>query len=475
VTVARKSRDNPFPAGTVVSDSIAPFANYFGHSFADGKARIDIFKESFSEGQPQRSTMGIRGQFGSGKTHLAFQLADYFTHNTQSRMIYTKIDHVDFLDLYKNAFARKFDEESLKSVVAMHIAKLLRQKSPASGVAEVRGMSLTDIAQKEVDNAVKTNPQYVLDLVTEDLLPVSGLGLELDYQIEDSPSVARDFFKAYSRIKDSNLSKLGVRWIRGEQLTNSEREDLGLDLAAINQPSHAKEAMRFLLEAHRKANIEVLFCVDEFERIAVRGTPQDRAATPGLIKDLAEMFSKTGHIFLLSGIDDAWSAMPADVFDRINRQDIIEMRLTNEECEGLIDQYCTNEKFAVSELFERDSTAFLFEVGGRNPRQVLHIAHHAFQSTGGKRRIGRADIVEGANKALSDPNRIKSVQENVERVAQNLGLGVQKDRQVGDARYSYVLGPANKPSILVNIMQSIFKEDEGFCPDSCRKVEGVFS
>lgn len=137
--ILRKDHENPFPAGTVVSELIAPIANYFGHSYADAKSKVDLYKESFSEGKLQRSTMGIRGPFGSGKTHLVFQLADYFSQSTSSRTIYTKIDHVDFLDLYKNGFARKFDEDSLKFVVAMHIAKLLRQKGPAPGAPEIHG------------------------------------------------------------------------------------------------------------------------------------------------------------------------------------------------------------------------------------------------------------------------------------------------------------------------------------------------
>ena len=460
------SRTNPFPAGTVVSESIAGLPNYRGQTYSAAKRLIDIFKENFPSSTTRvGATMGIRGPFGSGKTHLVFQLAEYFrtSMGIQGKAIYAKTDRADFLDLYTNHFARRFEEQDLKRLAAMHIAVLLRSQRSTRPTdikaVEIRE-SLTEIALAGVESAVRENPEFVLSLVSDDLLPVAGLSKQLEDQFEKaSQEIGLDFFRAYSRIIDPSMSKMAIRWLKGEELSKSERQDLGLELAAIRQPSHAKEAMRYFLRAHANANIPIMFCVDEFERFALRGTPEDRAATPGMLKDLSEMFTKTRHFFLLSGVDRCWNTMPKDFFDRIRGSDIVQMQLEPVEAKKLLQAYCDVVDASLDDVFDPEALPLLLDVSNRNVRRMLHVAHTAFLSSR-QSPVSSADIMAGVDKALSAPDRINKLHDSIRAVAKRLRISVQQGYAHAGVVPDFTLGPPDSPSVAINITSSVFRNDE---------------
>ena len=461
---------NPFPKGTVVSESIAGLPIYMGESYEQARTQVDIYKENFSARELEHGhAAGIKGRFGSGKTHLTFQLIERFTSDTirPCKAIYAKLDHVDIVDLYKNHFARKLTDEDLTRLVAMHVESLLRADAaqPESPRQSRGEESLRAVARAEVTRTAKDNPEYVLDLLRNDLLPVSGLGLALDKEIEDTASdkqLGRDFVRAYSRLKDPAYSRMAMRWIRGDVLSKAERDDLGLDIAGIEQPSHAKEAMQFLLDAYRKAGVPILFAIDECERFSVRGTPDDRAAAPGLLKDLAEIFKRTGHFLLVVGADPMWNAMSPDFFDRVKREYIVEARLSPQEATDLIDAYCSVTGKRVSELFEPDAVRILGETSEYNVRRLLHIAHEAFAaaSASSSSLVQPEHVIRAADRALNAPDRLSKLHDSIPSVARRLQLGVVKDFQKEQVKFDYALGATDQPSVLVQITQAVHRRDE---------------
>lgn len=497
-------RSNPFPSDTVVKDSIDELPDFREtESYRLAVGMVEDFIEEFPLASSSGRAMGIRGRFGSGKTHLLFQLMRELTaaKGAHCKTIYAKTDKVDFLDLYVNYFARKFEADDLKKVVSLHLAKLLRLKSkswteqvstePEMVVAgnfeppqiEDR-RTLAQIAQDEVDQLILRDPQAVLSLVENDLLPVSGLNRDFDREIEtterkqavdpdggkspaltDGPSnVSLDFFRAYSKLTDPNLGPLAVRWIQGSQLSNSERVDLGLESAGITQPGVAKEAMRFLLAAFKKADFAVVLCLDEFERFSSRGTPADINACAALLKDLAEIFQKTGHLLSVAGVNDAWNAMPPDVFARIQPSYIVEMNLTESEAKGLVDVYCQASGSSFELLFDENAFHLLCEASNYNIRRILDLSYKAYElaieANPTSPRINQDQIERAANYVLSNAKRRDAVGEAVQKVAADERLPVHPEFSLDGFRYDYVLGNQQNPKIIIEVTQSIFKLGE---------------
>jgi hypothetical protein len=450
---------NPFPRGTVISESGAPLADFHGNSWNQSQQLIEVYRENyFSPGPGSGLVMGVRGRFGSGKTHLTLQLKEDFARKPLvARTVYAKVDHPSFLELYKSNFAPPIMEQ-LNTVIAMHLAKLLRIKT--SG-AEQSGSSLPNIAQKAIDEAMASNPQRVLELVEQDLLPVGGLTHALDTDLEDTSSdISSDFLRAYIKFREPAWSKTALRWFLGDALTPEERDDLGLHTLQIVQADQARRAIRFLLEVHRKAGVPVLLCIDEFERFAVRGSADDQRALPSFLKDLAEMFESTGNAFILCGAEDAWRQLPGDTFDRIRRERIVEVTLSKKEVEGMLGLYCKSSGRELGDVFDSGALAFLMDLSERNARRMLNISYEAFILTAGRRKIVQQDVREAATKALADDQRFQSMDEAVLRVARAQMLGVTKQLTVGDATVDYALiGSGDRPMFLI-VMRSSFKSDE---------------
>jgi hypothetical protein len=331
--------------------------------------------------------------------------------------------------------------------------------------------TLPQVAHKEAEKYLATNPQFILDLVQQDLLPLTDLPRELDDKLEEAASdkdreeASRnpdlDFFCAYSKIAYPPLEKLAVRWIQGDKLSTGEMKDLGLKSPGIDDPKRALRALRFLLEAFRKADIAFMFCLDEFERFTLRGSPQDQAASPGLLKDLTELFKDTGQILVVSGVTDAWDKLPKDVFDRIKREDIVETRLVPGEARKLLGVYLANASQQPEEKFEKAALNLICEVGGDNARRLLSVAHHAFEMAGDSPApISEAIVQQAAVDALSDAERKQLASRGIEDVALRLRLAITRNVQVGDVVYDFVLGDPGNPAAMVAISQSVFKLDE---------------
>jgi hypothetical protein len=505
---------NPFPSDAVVKNSIDQLPDFREtNSYQRAVALVENFRENFSLVGSGGMAMGVRGRFGSGKTHLIFQLIQELqtSKRLQSIPMYAKADKADFLDFYVNHFAGKLDVDVLKKAVSLHLAKLLRaNNTPPAGPVSDAGATvalgdlmlspssgektLPEIAQEEVDKLVATNPASILDLVQQDLLPVSGLSGQLARELEmtgrnDSggegsqsstegvANVSRDFFRAYSKVTDKNLSPLAVRWLQGGTLSNSERLDLGLQSSGITQASAAKQALRFLLGAFKKADFAVMFCVDEFERFSSRGTADDLNASAGLLKDLAETFQDTGHLLVVSGENGAWSAMKKDVFARIKPADIIEMTLSAEEASGLLDAYCRGSNTSVDSVFGSETFQLLYEASNHNTRRVLELAHEAYEvatGSGSDQADGSSvlpvkdqHVEQAANNLLSGSKRREAVEQAIQAVALNMGLPVHKDFKRNGTTCDYALGDGQSPQVAIEVTKSIFKLSE---LDSAREI-----
>jgi hypothetical protein len=374
-----------------------------------------------------------------------------------ARTVYTKIDHPNFLELYTSSFAQTVTEQ-LNAVVARHLAKLLRLRTSGT---EQQPLSLPNIAQNAVDEALRSSPERVLELVEQDMLPVGGLTHALDSDIEDSSSdLSRDFARAYTKLRETAWSKAALRWFEGDLLTLEERDDLGLHSLQIAKPDQARKATRFLLEAHRKADVPILLCIDEFERFSVRGSEDDQRASPSFLKDLAEMFESTGNAFILCGAQDAWTQLPGDTFDRIRRERIIEVSLTNSEAEGLLSVYCKNSGQSLLDVFDRGTLSFLIDLSERNARRMLNISYEAFDLAQGQRRISQQDVRQAAAKALADDQRFQSMDEALVRVAREHMLGVARQFSVGGVVVDYALGASGERPIFLIVTRSSYKTDE---------------
>jgi Cdc6-like AAA superfamily ATPase len=461
-------KPNPFPENPVATDTIEKLHDFRGTKcYFEVEKRLEIYREEFFR-KPTGLALGISGAFGSGKTHLVLQLLDHLQEagTPPFKLIRTTAEHADFKQIYVENFAKKIEANDLKSVIAEHYRKLVRGKVSDEGSSD-GPKTFTKMAQEEVDRlADSKNAQGILQLVNHDMLPIKGLPAELDAEIAEmkktSKELAADFFVVYSKVTDPDVGPLALRWLQGDSLSEGDRSSLGLESRGIKNADYAKNALKFLLGAFKKAGYGVVFCIDEFERFALRGTPADKKAASGLLKDLAEIFKNSGHILIVSGISDAWNKLPPDVFHRIKRPDITDVRLSPEEAKGILKAYAQAD---VEQLFSQEALALLFSASELNARRLLTISYYAYQTWEGDdfertSLISEPHIKRATDKVLSDTRRIDSAAGEIQAAADALALPCQRDFNLSGFEFNFLLGKLDNQPVVVTVTKSIFKLGE---------------
>jgi hypothetical protein len=462
------TRANPFPRDAVAKDSIERIPDYpDSRASLKASAHINGFLEDFLEvGRRDGVALGIRGRFGAGKTHLLLRLkrdAEERAKRSKGRLsvhtVYLKLDSCDILQLYRK-FSANLSAESLRDGVARHVASLMR-RSGAGSTGNTPG-DLQSIALAEVERYVTQDPAHVLHLVEAELLPNTSLREEYVSELSEPSRIRVDFSRAYAYALDPKFGDAAIRWLMGDSITEVERKDLGLTHAVIQDAEQAKEALAFLLRAHAKSDIAVLLMIDEFERFAWRGTPAERKASVSLLKDLAEVFKDSGHCLVIAGVNEAFESMTADVFDRVKHEDIIEVRLDQEEARKLLEAWSrpsASNSNALFELFEPAALDELCETAQNVSRRLLNLAHLAFAASRAQ-RITKAHVRQAVERLSADEGRLESLQRMVRETAAAHGFEVESGVAVGPHVFDFVVGGLDDPESVVVVTRAAYKIGE---------------
>jgi hypothetical protein len=454
MTALRQAEPNPFPRKTVVTESIDRVPTYESIAFKEAETKLLEAAHKLSVDEDRvGAALGLRGQFGSGKTHTCLMLKQSFAKALPNgKAIYAKIMTANRLDLYRNYIGQNLRPEDFQRLISAHILVVLQRQAAAGND------TLSGIAEKELRARIEADPNVGIEFVREDLLPVAGLLQSMQRQAEESArSLAADFSTAYLRIADPLVGNLAIHWLQGNLLTLGEMRDLGVTQPGIEKPEQAWLALQFLLIAFSRAEFPLLLCMDEHERVTIRAADEEKKSSWGLLKDLAELFVSTGHVLLVSGVSDAWDSLPDDVFARIRRQDVTEVSLDRSEVPKLLRAYAPQ----LDKIFSTQALERLYEVGQNNARRVLGLAHEAYEIKGTERRpLGPEAIRDATRSALGDRNRKSGLMATVDECAHLLALTVEKEVRFRGVVFDYVLSSSESRRILVQISESAFLLDE---------------
>jgi Cdc6-like AAA superfamily ATPase len=458
---------NPFPRNTVVSTSIRELPDFRATKcYIDAADKLEMYRENL----PGREGLifGVRGRFGSGKTHLVHQLMDTLREQKQVgvKTIYAKADQPDILHVYVSQLMAAFNLKDFHVAYGLHLAKLFRLKMPVEMQPSAPDeKTLLQIAKEQLEPRLKKDPATFLSMVKEDLLPVSGLQRELseDVAAQTTDGIAADLARAYAHLSGETLGPLAAKWLKGEKLSLAEQKNLGLQAAHnIDTKESVLQALHFLLGAWNKAGFSLMFALDEIERFSSRGTDEDRQKASSLIKDLAEVFKSTGHVLLLVGENGAWRTLPPDVYDRVKRDDIIEIQLADHEARGILNVYCQSAKTTVNALFEEPGVNLLYEASGHNVRRMLDLANKSFDNahTEGTNRVLERHVQMAASQDLSDKENVERIERAINSIAAEQGYTVQRAATLGSISFNMLLSKPDSARVAIELKKAVFKLDE---------------
>lgn len=424
--------NNPFPA-----EAVSTYGGARAVDVAD-LAYMRVLHDELSRylaAYPRDDTrfggaIGLRGGHGAGKTHVLGWLADTLrgTRAIGGTVLYAKCDSMRFFDLYRQLMVR-LDRSALTELIQLALLNLAR--------STVRSAKITESLAQQLETAgslqkLQAEQNLDLQLLRQQLtaeLSTAGPG-DLVRVLMDvtHPQHGDEAQRWLAGIKIDGLAKLGL----SHQLSALPRED-GADSAntanasdapsgsgVIDADTNAITALAVIAALHRVAGVPLMVLVDQLEVLVGPGM-QATETLGSLLKKFVEQFQGQAALAFIAGVPLAWRALPRDVPARFRRREpIIVGNLTVAETQVFLLAY-TSQRPA-QEPFSGASAEAMRELSGGSPRELLRIAHHAFEETAG--RLSEADapmLLRAASRSGSIDDRARLALAMVDTVFPNFG------------------------------------------------------
>jgi hypothetical protein len=463
------------------------------------------------------AAIGLRGEHGSGKTHILNWLGETAraSQKIRSTVLYGKCDSSSFFDLYRQFTLDDFDRDTLVTLLQLALLNLARAKVRSAKVTEELAAKLQTVGALQVLQAEKNIDLQQLrqQLLIE--LRAGGCPAEMARVILDAPD-----------------PKIGVdahRWITGNDVPPDRLEALGVSyqLSAVSQapvladrasagqtatdPAHGEQgasvaiadgsgaqltpmpsegsaektpaltadpegaaitALSALATLHRVAGVPLIVLVDQLEVLVRVPEGQPFQMLSSLLKKFVEELSSRAAFVVVAGIREPWRRLPRDVPARFRgRAELVVGSLTQAETALLLSAY-TRELNLTS--FGPRVIEQICELSGGNPREILRVAYQLFENSDGNLSSisGRTEVLNAAQSAGTIADREVQALAALDAVLREFNLRQASDLILpGSFRIDRALmDPSGDPVALFEIVKATDAIDE---VGSARRVQGV--
>ena len=382
---------NPFPTEAVATwgQTINTYEEL--PYFDEPRDELDEYLSAYPDSlRRYGGAFGIRGGHGSGKTHLAMWLAERAQgfKTLKPEVLYAKADVASLFALY-----RQLIEELSKERIQRVIHEALQQVA----IAYVRRAAATaDLAQR-ITSTSDLPALYAEDNLDPELLFTELLGRLGKTRLPDIlPRVLLD-------VDDPSRGETAYRWLLGETIDPSEDAELARSLRAVAEEKGAESApadvaaidmLETLAALYSVAGIPLVLIIDQLE-IVFRTDPAHKEALFSVFKKFVEQTGGQNALVIVAGTDEAWDAMPRDVTPRLRtRAPFRAGALDRQDTQRLLDSRTGKDR-----SFTTDAVGWLHELSGGNPREILRIAHSAFERMNGQlSALTETDLLECAKR-----------------------------------------------------------------------------
>lgn len=402
----------PFPRTQVVSLEGISFVDILPRTerlctletrpFSQAKKQLDSYLGAY-EGNLRRigegTALGIKGSYGSGKTHLVRYLMQAARLSGQNPVqVYIKVESNDDLWAVYRRIIMQIDYETMWEVNTKWLSKLAQN--------EARKAKIT----QPVIEILEQNPEAVDRYLNATLLSPEVIQENLRQAVLDI-TYSQDFFQAISYLRDPSLGREAYRWLQGEQLSSHTLRKLGIQ-DSLNHKEDVDAALRLLVTLFSYARRPLLLYIDQINSL-VQDTDRDVTFNHvEKLKSLAEVSVREQGFLCLAGTPDAWEKFPKDFFARLRLLEL-SPRLSVDEALNLIKIYltssATSDQFkpyagAEEEIYPYTEAAVreMVRLTHGNIRALLHLAYHTFE-------LALPDIMPSGCKALITPQEVQRV------------------------------------------------------------------
>jgi len=368
---------NPFPAEAVATfGKEYPTCERLAYMVTAGEDLTDYLLAYPRDENRYGGAIGLRGEFGSGKTHVLTWLGNRAraTKTINCTVLYGKCDSGRLFDLYQQLI-EQLERNRIGELIQLAILNLARIKVLDAKVTESLFERLATVGGLEI-------------LQSEGNLDLQQLRQQLQVELSTRTAGSTEMAQVLLDIPLSKYGKDAYEWLSGRESEKSSELGVAKSLSSVSNDGQVSEelnaiaALEMIACLHRFAGVPFVILVDQLE-ILLRDTNASSATSLGsFLKKFVEQIGGQSAILFVAGLPEAWEKLPRDVAPRFRRRQQIKVgALRSDEINLLLDSYLGEQQAERS--FTPTAVDEIHRLSGGSPREVLRIAHYAFEAVKG--------------------------------------------------------------------------------------------
>jgi Cdc6-like AAA superfamily ATPase len=407
---------------------------------------------------PNGAAIGIKGAFGSGKTHLMYYLmatakeasADQRAERYEEPVqIYAKAKSGEFFEIYRDLI-NWLGVVRLNRVhvgVLSAAGQLLAKNNTA--------FSPTDLA------SLRSNSHLVLDLLRSALISETAILDSTASELKGSGSRFSDLYLSFTFLNDPIMQNIAFSWLRGVDISLDDLKRLGVSSCLTS--ADASRALQFISMMYSFAGIPLIVYIDQVERLVSSDVAQ-HDANRGALHSVIESLLSNRNMLVVAGVSQAWDQLTPDFIQRFTIPTLIMPTLEVDQARAVIAVWLGADLINVNGYdifpFTGEGVSEIVKVTRGNVRAVLGTCYNCFEIASPTSALIGLDVVSQASKMLETIFSRSTVIEEIEKYL--LGYGCLYERHTLLAgRYQDIIIPdKNAPTVVINVIEPVFVEDE---------------
>ncbi|WP_332877117.1 hypothetical protein [Massilia sp. S19_KUP03_FR1] len=396
---------NPFPSEAVASYGVTRSTCTSLPYMRELQGELIQYLKDY-QAEPERAGMaiGVRGVYGSGKTHVLSWLAALMseTRTIRGTVAYGICNTNRFADLCYQ-LTQSFGRGLVIELIQLALLNLARTKVQSLKVTEELIYRLGTIDGLQ---ALQEEGNIDLEQLRQQLL----MKLQTNAKYSDIPRVLLD-------VTDPLFGDDAHRWLMGDDVVNLARLGVSAGLHGAGDDGNAERssegdtraiaALESIAALHRIAGVPLVVLVDQLQVLLGQPYYLSYDNANALLNQFVEQLKRQSTMVVVAGTHEAWQSLKPDVPARFKqREQIVVGVLPLAETQLLLDAYTA--ELPLWQRFGTDAIAVLHELSGGLPREILRIAHHAFETARGElARLDGSEILESARTAGTIADRAR--------------------------------------------------------------------
>jgi hypothetical protein len=461
---------NPFPDYPVVrlQDDAGEVARrtVLTPPIAEARQRVDEYAAGWAAAgtatPPRRQpvVVGVRGDYGSGKTHLLLDAAARAEERLRPAYPAVRVLRVAAAEADPVAWFRAAVGPGLKALApwpragasdptppeGSYLQDLLVALYARAGEQVARQAKLTEA----VDEKLKAEPRAIFKLVRDDLLNATAVEEALQKRLREvCRQAGEDVRRALAGLLWQPTADLALRWLAGEALPAADLAvlHLGAPLAAEADAAGVLVAVAAL---HAELGLPFGLMIDEIEQLTRYDDARGGKRNATWLKRLLEALAGYPVMVFLAGHTSAWEGHE-DFIQRLSPGALIDMRaLSGEDVLTLLLR-----PRVPRGVFHEAEAAALAEAGRGNIRVILSLCRLLFEDSNGFDHLLTAEQVRAAAERLQRRLTLDEAARRFAGLLGDLGLAVRERATLGRLPFDLAGYRDGRPALVADFRHAL--------------------